>query len=240
MNAPMAAEPDAFRTTRWTRVLAARGQSPEARVALGDLCADYYAPVEAFVRRYRHGRDDARDLTQEFFAVLLEGRSLGGVEPTRGRFRSYLLGAVKHFLADRAARAAAAKRGGDRTSLGEMGLSEVADPDGFPPDAFFDRQWALAVVESAMVQLRTESTDGDDSGRFEVLKGWLIASADGADAAGAARTLGMTDGAFKVAVHRLRKRFRVLVRERIAASLGEADSLDGELDHLIRALGAAG
>src|SRR5260370_10096007 len=102
---------NAFQTTLWTQVLAARGESPEARHALGDLCEAYYGPVETFVRRYRSGLDDARDLTHEFFAKLLEAHSLGGVERTRGRFRTYLLGAVKHFLADHR----------DRTSSGTPG-----------------------------------------------------------------------------------------------------------------------
>src|SRR5947208_12137956 len=94
-----------FRTTHWTRVLASRGASPEARQALRDLCEAYYGPVEAFIRRYRSGHDDARDLTHAFFAKLLEGSGLAGIERTRGRFRSYLLGAVKHFLADQHDRA---------------------------------------------------------------------------------------------------------------------------------------
>src|SRR4029077_10832552 len=102
---------NAFRTTHWTQVLAARGESKEAKHALRDLCELYYGPVEAFIGRYRAGHDDARDLTQEFFAKLLEGNSLNGVERTRGRFRSYLLGAVKHFLSDQVDRAFAKKRG---------------------------------------------------------------------------------------------------------------------------------
>src|SRR5450755_1577390 len=102
---------NAFRTTRWTQVLAAIGESAEAKHALRDLCEAYYGPVEAFVRRYRAGHDDARDLTHQFFAKLLEGNGLNGVEPTRGRFRSYLLGAVKHFLSDQVDRTLAEKRG---------------------------------------------------------------------------------------------------------------------------------
>ena len=154
-----------FRTTRWTGVLAARGESPEARQALRELCEAYYGPVEAFVRRYRGGRDDAGDLTQAFFARLLEGDGLGGVERTRGRFRSYLLGAVKHFLADQAGRSSAEKRGGGQApqSLdGRPGREphDVADPHGFPPDAFFDRQWALAVVARAMGVLEAEAQGG--------------------------------------------------------------------------------
>src|SRR5688572_27940665 len=223
---------NAFRTTHWTQVLAAIGESTEAKQALRDLCEVYYGPVEAFVRRYRAVRDDARDLTHEFFARLLEGNSLRGVEPTQGRFRSYLLGAVKHFLSDQADRTLAEKRGSgqtpqslhaspghDRSERQEHTSLDVADPHGFPPDAYFDRQWALAIVEKAMSVLQAESRDRGAKEHFEVLRRWLIPSEDGAIAAEAARALDMTDGAFKVAVHRLRKRFRQLVRDQIASSV---------------------
>ena len=242
----------AFRTTHWTQVLAARGESTEAKQALRDLCEVYYSPVEAFVRRYRPGHDDARDLTHEFFAKLLEGNSLTGAERTRGRFRSYLLGAVKHFLSDRVDRSLAEKRGGgqspqslqaspshDRSERREHTPLAVADPHGFPPDAFFDRQWALAIVETAMSILQAESQDHGKKQRFEVLRRWLIPSEDGALAAAAARSLDMTDGAFKVAVHRLRKRFRQLVKDQIASSVDGPEALQGELDYLIEALTAS-
>jgi RNA polymerase sigma-70 factor (ECF subfamily) len=191
---------NAFQTTRWTQVLAARGESPEARHALRELCEAYYGPVETFVRRYRSGRDDARDLTQAFFATLLEGNSLAGVERTRGRFRSYLLGAVKHFLADQFDRTLAGKRGGGRSlqSL-DAGTNhdgfeqqqsaplDVADPQGFPPDAFFDHQWALTIVETAMIVLQAESENRGETQRFAVLKRWLISAEDRTVAAETAR-----------------------------------------------------
>lgn len=243
---------NAFRTTHWTRVLAARGESTEARHALRDLCEVYYGPVEAFIRRYRAGHNDARDLTHEFFARLLEGNSLVGVERTQGRFRTYLLGAVKHFLSDQRDRTLAEKRGGGqlprslqgppnhhRSERPEHPPLDVADPHGFPPDAFFDRQWALAIVEKALNVLQTESQDRGETQRFEVLKRWLIPSEDHQIAADAARSLEMTDGAFKVAVHRLRKRFRQLVKERITSSVGGPEALQGELDYLIKALTAS-
>ena len=239
----------AFRTTRWTLVLSARGESPQARHALRDLCEDYYGPVEAFVGRFRAGHDDARDLTHAFFAKLLEGNSLRGVEPTQGRFRSYLLGAVKHFLADQITRTLAAKRGGGQVpqSLdaspshhpfdGEAHSSlDVADPVGFPPDAFFDREWALAIVAKAMTLLRAEAASLGAEQRFEVLKNWLIPSADASTAAEAAQALNLTDGAFKVAVHRLRKRFRQLVNDQIASGVDGPEALQAELDYLIQAL----
>jgi DNA-directed RNA polymerase specialized sigma24 family protein len=243
---------NAFRTTRWTQVLAASGESTEAKHALRGLCEAYYGPVEAFVRRYRAGHDDAHDLTQEFFARLLEGNSLRGVERTRGRFRSYLLGAVKHFLSDQVDRTLAEKRGSgqspqslhaspsyDRSKRQDHTPLDVADPYGFPPDAFFDRQWALAIVETAMSALHGESQARGEKQRFEVLRRWLIPSEDGAVASEAARSLDMTDGAFKVAVHRLRKRFRQLVKDQISSSVDGPEALQGELDYLIQALTAS-
>jgi DNA-directed RNA polymerase specialized sigma24 family protein len=240
---------NAFHTTCWTQVLATRGASPEARRALHDLCETYYGPVEAFVRRFRSGQDDARDLTHAFFARLLEGNSLNGIDRTRGRFRSYLLGAVKHFLADEADRRLAEKRGSgqSRPSLDarpsyiqsdqpERSPLDFADPHGFPPDAFFDRQWALAIVEKAMSVLQAESQDRGEMGRFEVLRRWLVAPEDRATANAGARSLNMTDGAFKVAVHRLRKRFRQLVNDQIASTVDGPEALQGELDYLIQAL----
>src|SRR4029453_9369953 len=201
---------NAFRTTHWTQVLAAIGESAEAKHALRDLCEAYYGPVEAFVRRYRAAHDDARDLTHQFFAKLLEGNSLKGVERTRGRFRSYLLGAVKHFLSDQADRTLAEKRGSGqapqslhappghhRSERQEHAPLDVADPHGFPPDAFFDRQWALAIVEKAMSVLQAEAHDRGETQRFEVLRRWLIPSEDSAIAAAGGCSLDMSEGAFK-------------------------------------------
>jgi RNA polymerase sigma-70 factor (ECF subfamily) len=224
-----------FRTTQWTLVLATQGESPEARQALRALCEAYYAPVEAFVRRCRPGQDDARDLTHAFFARLLEGNSLGRAEPARGRFRSYLLGAVKHFLADERDRARAMTRGGGRSfqSL-DADAPPVADAHAFPPDAFFDRQWALAIVETAITALHTEAQTRGEAERFAVLKHWLVAHDEKAPEA--ARSLGLTEGAFKVAVHRLRKRFRQLVKDQIASTVDGPEALQGELDYLIAAL----
>ena len=244
---------NAFRTTHWTQVLAARGESTEARTRRCATCAKLTtAPSKRSYGRTELGHDDARDLTHEFFARLLEGNCLKGVERTRGRFRSYLLGAVKHFLSDQADRTLAEKRGSgqspqslhasashDRSERQEHAPLDVADPHGFPPDAFFDRQWALAIVEKAMSVLQAESQDRDETQRFEVLRRWLIPSEDQAIAAAAARSLDMSDGAFKVAVHRLRKRFRQLVKDQIASCVDGPEALQGELDYLIQALTAS-
>ena len=240
------ASPNSFRTTRWTQVVAARGGTPEAKQALRELCETYYAPVELFVRRYRTARDprsdDARDLTHEFFAKLLEGNSLGHADRTRGRFRSYLLGAVKHFLSDQQDRDQTLKRGGGQTtqSLDQPVRDDepvtITDPAGLPPDAYFDRQWALAVVEQAIATLRAEAESAGELARFEVLQRWLVTPSSHDTAIEAARSLNLSDGAFKVAVHRLRKRFRHVVVDRIATTVDDPIEVQDELNHLIRAM----
>jgi RNA polymerase sigma factor (sigma-70 family) len=240
-----------FQTTRWTQVIAARGTSPAAKEALRELCAAYYAPVELFVRRYCGGEPDARDLTHEFFARVLEadGTSLGRADRTRGRFRTYLLGAVKHHLADDRDRRRTLKRGGgrvqqslDRPRSDAAGDADeplaIADPDGFPPDAYFDRQWALAVLEQALAALRAEADAKNERARFEVLQRWLVTPQDGSAASAAARSLEMTDAAFKVAVHRLRKRFRKIVVDRIAVTVHDPAEVDEELAYLLSAVTA--
>lgn len=231
-----------FHTTRWTQVVAARGSTPEAKQALRELCETYYGPVELFVRRYRGGADDARDLTHEFFAKLLEGDSLGSVDRTRGRFRSYLLGAVKHFLSDQQDRDQTLKRGGGQTTqsldqpVREDEPLTIADPRGLPPDAYFDRQWALAVVEQAIDTLRTEAESNGELARFEVLQRWLVTPSGHDTAIEAARSLNLSDGAFKVAVHRLRKRFRHVVVDRISATVDDPIEVQDELNYLINAM----
>ncbi len=243
-----------FNTTHWTQVVAAQGATPEARDALRRLCETYYSPVEFFIRRYRShvsasGTDEARDLTQEFFAKLLEGGSLDRADRTRGRFRTYLLGAVKHFLADQHDRETSLKRGGgqvieslDRSTRAtlngaeQLDVRDIVDPNGFPPDSYFDHQWALAVVGQAMSALRAEADASGDTARFAVLQGWLVTPADPGTAVTAARSLDMTDGAFKVAVHRLRKRFRQIVIEQIANTVEDPVEVQQELNYLIAAM----
>jgi DNA-directed RNA polymerase specialized sigma24 family protein len=244
---------DRFQTTHWTQVVAARGKSPEARNALRSLCETYYAPVEMFVQRYAAtsvttAKDEGRDLTHEFFTRLLEGHSLDNADRTRGRFRSYLLGAVKHFLADYRARERAIKRGGgqhiqslsalpDASKRETSKLSiDVEDPDGFPPDAYFDRQWALAVVQQAIGTLRAEAKSNGELAKFEVLQRWLVTPSSHDTAVDAAHSLNLSDGAFKVAVHRLRKRFRQLVVERITTTVDDPVEVQDELNYLINAL----
>lgn len=233
-----------FHTTRWTQVLAARGSSSDAQQALRELCEAYQRPIEVFIQRYCQGRDDARDLSQEFIAKLLAGNPLVGVDQTRGKFRTYLLGAVKHFLADQRDRELAAKRGGGERPFSleqqDASLLSLVDPQGFPSDAFFDHAWALAVVEDAMLVLQKETEHSAGVERFAVLKKWLIAAEDSSAMEEAAQTLQITSGALKVAIHRLRKRFRQIVKEKIAATIDDPAEVQAELSYLIAALMSQG
>lgn len=240
--------PAAFVTTHWTRVLEARGDSPEAQAALGELCTAYYAPVLAFIQR--GGRDEhvARDLTQEFFARLLARRGLDTVERGRGRFRSFLLGAVKHFLADRHDHTSAAKRGGGQTPLSldphtssdTTATLQVSDPDSPVSDAFFDRQWALTILDRALAALATEHQAAGKSAQFETLKPWLTGDAEKLSQAEAAQQLDLNEGALKVAIHRLRRRFRELVKAEIAQTVGTGADVQTELNYLLEVLSQAG
>jgi len=232
-----------FAPTRWTQVLLARGESLEAQAALSELCAAYWQPVFSFIRREGRDEDTARDLTQEFFARLLAGHGLATVEPGRGRFRSFLLGAVKHFLADARARAGAVKRGGGEAvlSIERGGTStttelQIPDPAGPPADASFDREWAQTVVARAIEVLATEFRAADKAAWFDRLKPWLLGQCDGFSQADAGRELGLSEGAVKVAIHRLRKRFRELVKAEIAQTVPDPADVQEELRYLVEVL----
>ncbi|MGA2657419.1 MAG: sigma-70 family RNA polymerase sigma factor [Verrucomicrobiota bacterium] len=234
----------AFLTTRWTQVLSARGESPEARVALGQLCEAYWMPVFRFIRRSNYVEDEARDLTQEFFAQLLAHGGLDRVDPGKGRFRSYLLGAVKHFLAGQQDRANAAKRGGGQAPVPlELKVEthtttslQITDPGTPVPDAFFDRQWALNLIDRALNALAAEFVSESKDRYFETLKPWLVGEVGPWSQSEAAQQLGLTEGAVKVAIHRLRKRFRALVKEEIAGTVDEPATVQEELRYLLEAL----
>ena len=233
-----------FAPTRWTQILQARGESAEAQAALSKLCAAYWKPVFSFIRREGRDEETARDLTQEFFTRLLARRGLDTVEPGRGRFRSFLLGAVKHFLADERDRAQAARRGGGRSivSIGAgagtnttAGL-QIPDPAGPPPDAVFDREWAQTLIARVLDLLAKEFTVAGKAEQFETLKPWLLGEVGSLSQAEAGRRLDLTEGAIKVAIHRLRKRFRELVKAEIAHTVPEPGQIQDELRYLIEAL----
>lgn len=226
---------DFFATTRWTQVLAAQGANTEAGAALGELCAAYYAPVHAYIVRTSHDLGDARDLTQEFFARVLAGSMLGGADRERGRFRAYLLGAVKHYLADTRDRLGAAKRGAQHEHVPLTAGTDTSPgleiPDAPPPDAWFDRQWGLAVLALALASLAAEHAQQGKAEHFQLLKPWL--TGDGGTQSAVAAQLGMSEGAVKVAIHRLRKRFRDLVKAEIAQTVATDDEAREELRYLI-------
>jgi RNA polymerase sigma-70 factor (ECF subfamily) len=230
--------------TRWTLVLRARGESAAAQAALGELCESYYAPVLAFIRHNRRDEEAARDLTQEFFARLLAQHGLDSVAQGRGRFRSFLLGAVKHLLADQYDRTQAAKRGGGQALVSiETGIGtetttqlQIPDPAGPVPDTIFDRQWALTLVERALNALAGEFTAGGKAAQFEALKPWLLGEVPSLSQTDAARELGLSEGAVKVAVHRLRKRFRDLLKADVAQTVGDPAQVGEELHYLVEVL----
>lgn len=229
----------AFAPTRWSLVLAARGDAPAARAALGELCAAYWPAVFQFLRREGRDEDAARELAQEFFARVLAGAGFAGADPARGRFRSFLLGALKHFLADarrhdrrlkRAAELVPFAPGGTDT---EAGVQVAAPAAG---DAAFDRAWALAVMDRALTALEAESAAAGRAAQFAALKPWLAGGAAALTQADAAARLGVGEGAVKVAVHRLRRRFRELVRAEVAQTLGPGDTVEAELRYLVEVL----
>jgi RNA polymerase sigma-70 factor (ECF subfamily) len=240
------AAPSQFAPTRWTVVLKARGDTPEAQTALGELCAAYWTPVFRFLRREGREEDAARELTQEFFARLLAGGRLDTVDPARGRFRSFLLGAVKHFLADERDRERRLKRGGgvvpESIEAGGGGTTaelQVPDPKAIMADEVFDRAWALAVMEHALQALERQLAADGKQEHFDLLKPWLVRDTAGASQAEVARRLGLNEGAVKVAIHRLRKRFRECVRAEIAQTVGDPTTVEEELHYLVSVLSHA-
>ncbi len=242
MSAALHSSP--FAPTRWTLVLRARGESAESRAALSDLCEAYYQPVLRFLRSEGRDEDAARELAHEFFAQVLARGGFDGANPERGTFRSYLLGALKHFLADRRAHARRLKRGGGVTpdSLDALTGSDtspglqIADPTANTHDALFDRAWALAVMDRALAALQREFSAAGKAEQFEALKPWLAGDTPASAQADAARQLDLTEGAVKVMIHRLRKRFRDVIRSEIAQTLRDPAQVDEELHHLIEAL----
>jgi RNA polymerase sigma-70 factor (ECF subfamily) len=228
-----------FATTRWSMVAAAKDPAaPNAREALADLCRAYWFPVYAYVRRRGHDHHAAQDLTQAFFARLLEKNDIAAADRTRGRFRSYLLAACQHFLANEHDRAAAKKRGGGRVRLDFEGADgrysrEPAHDD--TPERLFDRQWALGLLDRAVAELRAEYESSGRAKLFDALKGCLAGGA-GASHAELAAQLGMTEGAVKVAVHRLKQRYRDRLRSAIADTVATPEEVDDEIRNLFAAL----
>ena len=226
-----------FHPTRWTLVMRTRGEGEAAKAALADLCADYYEPVLCFLRREGRGEDAARELTHAFFESLLRG-GLGTPEPGRGRFRNYLLGALKHFLAKQGEARKAIKRGGGMALLPLCGETDThADGLSIPgicdDSLAFDREWAVALITRSLAVLEAETSRKPEL--FATLKPWLNGDSNCSQAE-AAKALGMSDAAVKVSIHRLRARLREIIRREIATSLSDPADIADELRHLVAVL----
>jgi len=222
-------------------VAATQGDSPESAAALETICRAYWPPLYAYARRCGHPPADAQDLTQEFFARLLEKRWLETADREKGRLRSLLVVALKNFMSKEWRRASALKRGGNAlhlpmdTALAER-CYETAAPAAFEPDELFDRQWALTLLNLTLQRLQNEFAAARKTAEFETLKVCLMAGHEAIDYAAMAQRLGCNAGAARVAVHRLRKRFRELSREEVSRTLAEGADVEEELRHLAATL----
>jgi RNA polymerase sigma factor (sigma-70 family) len=231
-----------FVTTQWSVVMAAgKGDSRQAADALAQLCGTYWYPLYAYVRRQGYGTADAEDLIQEFFTRFLAKEYFGRADPALGRFRSFLLACLKNFLAEQQRHARRLKRGGGQTIISwdtrtaeeRYGL-EPADP--VTPEQIYDRRWALTLLETVLARLAAEQSAAGKQEVFAQLKGYLWEEAHEARYAETAAQLDMTEGAVKVAVHRLRRRLRDLLREEVAQTVASGEEVDEELRHLIGAI----
>jgi RNA polymerase sigma-70 factor (ECF subfamily) len=231
-----------FTATHWSVVLlAGSNSSPEATEALEKLCRTYWYPLYAYVRRQGHPPHDAQDLTQEFFARLLAKNYLGTVGCEKGKFRSFLLAALNHFMADERDRARATKRGGGKLliSLDEEGAetryqADMASP--LSPDKIFDKRWATTLLEQAFAKLRQEFVAAEKGEKFDRLKIFLEDGTEPGDYAAVGVELEMAANTLAAAVHRLRQRYRELVRAEISNTVASPDDIKEEMRHLFTAL----
>ena len=240
-------DPAEFRTTRWSAIfVAAESQMPGSQEALTALCRDYWYPLYAFARRAGHAPPDAQDLTQGFFLMLLQRRALKRADPTRGKFRSFLLSSFKHYLYDEADRAHALKRGGDR----EFVFLDAADAetryqlepaDELTAEKIYDARWAMILLTRAADRLREEFVASGEESRFEVLRPFVGVESGNAPPTyeEVAKTLGITLGAAKTWVHRFRKRYAALLREEVWRTVSDPSEIDDEIRALCDALVAA-
>lgn len=239
---PVSSAPgDIFATTHWTVVLAAgQRHTPQSDHALEQLCRTYWFPLYAYVRRRGHEKADAEDLVQAFFARFLAKNYLDGLSEERGRFRAFLLAALKNFLINEWKHAHRQKRGGGETLLSldwetadtKFQVAATQEPS---PDRAFDREWALALLGQVIERLQAECEAEGKGKLFEQLKVFLTAGKGAVAPAEVARALGMEEGAVRVAVHRLRKRYRVLLRAEIAQTLSDTAMVEEELRALFGA-----
>jgi RNA polymerase sigma factor (sigma-70 family) len=228
----------AFTTTHWSVVLEAQGESPAAQEALEKLCRTYWRPIYAFLRRQGFPPEEAEDITQGFFAQLLERRSLDAVRKEKGRLRSYLLGALKYFVADEQRRAMAVKRGKGQRLIpleelrGENRVEmEPADP--VTAEMIYERRWALTVLERVLGRLKDEYVAVGKAALFDSLKELLPDEPGSPSQAEIAARLGMTENAIRQAFYRFRQRYQSLLREEIANTVATPADIEDELRHLI-------
>jgi RNA polymerase sigma factor (sigma-70 family) len=232
---------DIFATTHWTVVLAAgKRHTPQSDGALEELCRTYWFPLYAYVRRRGHTKEDAEDFVQEFFARFLEKNYLAGLSAERGRFRAFLLAVLKHFLANEWDKSQAQKRGGGAAHLSLDWQTadtkfQVAATNEPSPDKAFDREWALALLAKVIERLQQECAADGKAKLFEQLKIFLTAGKGALSHTDAAKKLGMDETAVRVAVHRLRKRYRQLLRDEISQTLADESQVDEEMRALFGA-----
>lgn len=238
----MQPQESAFHTTHWSVVLVARDldDATQGREALATLCATYWYPLYAYIRRQGATPVEAEDLTQEFFYRFLEGDSLRNVARVNGKFRSFLLTCLKHFLSKQRERAHAARRGGGRAPI-PLDAPEshyaLEPADHASPDVLFERRWALTVLQGTLEDLRQEYAHAKKSELFEALKGFLPGCRPTIDRAELAAARNVSAGAIDVAIHRLRQRFGALLRQRVAATVCSEAEVDDELRHLMILVG---
>lgn len=240
---PASQNVDPFGSTRWSLVLAAAEEGTTAREALEALCQTYWLPVYGYVRRRGATAVDAQDLTQAFFAMLLEHRTFAAADPTRGLFRAFLLTALRNFLTNEHARQTALKRGGGRTLISlDIRMAEeslLRDARRITtPEQEFDRRWALALLDRVIERLTTEQEAAGRETEFNALHLFLTGQDPETRQADVARQLDMTEEAVRAAIYRLRKRYKVLLRDEIAQTVSSAGEVDDELQRLFEALGS--
>ena len=242
MPAAPFSESPRFATTRWSIVAAAgAGASPDARAALTTLCETYWYPVYAFMRRRGCGAEDAGDLTQEFFAILIEKEYLQTADSDRGRFRSFLLTAVKRFLSKQRERDGALKRGGGQKPISlnfEAGEAryQLEPAHEWTPERIFERRWALTLLDRVVERLGAEYAARGKEALFERLKACLTDPADAPLYAQIADELELSEGAVKVAAHRMRSRYREILKAEVAETLADPANTGDELRHLLQAI----
>ncbi len=242
---PAAAGGNAFALTQWSMVLTAGQRTASSAEALEKLCRAYWAPLHAHVLRLGYARHEAEDLTQEFFARILADDSLASVRPEKGRFRSWLLGALRHFLLNEWKRTSAQKRGGGREVFSldamEPALRAACEPrDDETPELAYDRRWAEILLARVNARTRREFEAAGQTERFEALKRYLLQGYDPVSYADTAQRLGLSESAVKSAIYKLRQRYGVILRDEIAQTVTTPEEVEDEIRCLLSALKPSG